>query len=99
MPVSGSSGSWFGNALYLNFDPTASLGVTLRSEYISDSKLVYFGTKNIFANTVSLNAKVGPLTIVPELRFESAQSAIFLKEDGTPKKSTVSALMAVMYKF
>ena len=99
LPVSGSSGSWFGNALYLNFDPTASLGVTLRSEYISDNKLVYFGTKNIFANTVSLNAKVGPLTIVPELRFESAQSAIFLKEDGTPKKSTVSALMAVMYKF
>ncbi|MBC7868507.1 MAG: outer membrane beta-barrel protein, partial [Gloeobacteraceae cyanobacterium ES-bin-316] len=98
-PVSGSSGSWIGNALYLNFDPTAVIGLTLRSEYISDNDLVYFGTKNIFANTLSLNAKIGPLTIVPELRFESAQSDIFLKEDGSPTKSTATALLAVMYKF
>ncbi len=98
-PVSGTSGSWIGNALYLNFDPTATIGLTLRSEYISDKDLVYYGTKNIFANTLSLNAKVGPLTIVPELRFETAQSGIFLKENGTASKSTATALLAVMYKF
>jgi Putative beta-barrel porin-2, OmpL-like. bbp2 len=98
-PVSGNSGSWVGNALYLNFDPTAKVGITLRSELISDSKTIYFGTKSIFANTISLNCKVGPLTIIPELRFESAQSNFYLKNNGTGTKSTASGLLAAVYKF
>ena len=98
-PVTGSSGSWIGNALYLNFDPTDKVGITLRSELISDSKTIYFATKSIFANTISVNAKVGPLTIIPELRFESAQSNFYLKNDGSGTKSTVSALVAAVYKF
>jgi hypothetical protein len=98
-PVTGSSGSWIGNALYLNFDPTDKVGLTLRSELITDDKTVYFGTKSIFANTLSVDCKVGPLTIIPELRFESAQSNIFLKNDGTGTKSTATALVAAVYKF
>jgi Putative beta-barrel porin-2, OmpL-like. bbp2 len=97
--VTGKDGSWIGNAVYLNFDPTDKIGFTLRSEFISDSKTIYFGTKSIFANTLSLNAKVGPLTIIPELRFESAQSDFYLKSDGAATKSTVSGLVAVVYKF
>jgi hypothetical protein len=98
-PISGSSGSWIGNALYLNFDPTAKVGITLRSEVISDSKTIYYGTKSIFANTISFDCKVGPLTIIPELRFESAQSNFYLKNDGSGTKSTASALLAAVYKF
>ncbi len=98
-PITGSSGSWFGNAVYLNFDPTATIGLTLRSEYISDDKKVYFGTENIFANTLSLNAKVGPLTFIPEIRYETAQAGIFEKKDGSATKSTATGLLAVMYKF
>lgn len=98
-PVTGTSGSWIGNALYINYDPTAKTGLTLRSELISDSKVIYYGTKSIFANTLSVNCKVGPLTIIPEIRFESAQSNIYLKSDGTGSKSTVSALVAAVYKF
>ena len=98
-PVTGSTGSWIGNALYLNFDPTDKVGITLRSELISDSKEIYYGTKSIFANTISVDAKVGPLTIIPELRFESAQSNFYLKNDGSGTKSTVSALVAAVYKF
>jgi hypothetical protein len=98
-PVDGSSGSWIGNALYINYDPTAAIGLTLRSEFISDDKKGFFTTKNIFANTISLNYKVGPLTIIPELRFESAESEFYLKSDGTGTKSTASGLVAVVYKF
>ena len=98
-PVTGASGSWIGNALYLNFDPTDKLGVTLRSEYITDDKTIYFGTKNIFANTLSINCKVGPLTIIPEIRVENAQSNFYLKSNGSPTKSTASALLAAVYKF
>src|SRR5688572_28664333 len=45
-PVDGSGdpdGAWIGNALYLNFDPTEKIGVTVRGEYISDAdKMVLF---------------------------------------------------------
>lgn len=92
-------GSWKGFALYLNVDPSAAIGLTLRSELISDSKVVYYGTKNIFANTLSLNYKVGPFILIPELRFESAQSKIYTKNDGTSSKSTATALLAAVYKF
>jgi hypothetical protein len=94
-----SSGSWIGAAAYLNFDPTAKTGITLRSELISDSKTIYYATKSIFANTLSVNCKVGPLTIIPELRFESAQSNFYVKNTGAGTKSTASALVAAVYKF
>ena len=93
------SSSWYGAALYLNVDPTAAVGLTLRSEYISDRKIILYGTKNIFANTLSLNYKVGPFTLIPELRIESAQSAIYLKNDGTNSKYTATGLLAAVYKF
>ena len=94
-----TSGSWWGSAVYLNFDPTPTTGITLRSEYIGDSKTIYFATKNIFANTLSVNCKVGPLTIIPELRVETSKSAIYFKKDGTGVKSTATALVAAVYKF
>ena len=98
-PTLASSGSWIGNALYLNYDPTKTVGLTLRSEYIIDNKTIYFSSKSIFANTLSLNYKVGPLTIIPELRFESANSNFYLKKDGSGTKSTASGLLAAVYKF
>lgn len=95
-----TSGSWSGAAVYLNLDPSSKIGLTWRSEYISDSKMVYFSTtENIFANTISLNYKVGPFTLVPELRFESAQGKIYTKNSGALSKSTASALIAAIYKF
>jgi hypothetical protein len=94
-----TSGSWWASALYFNYDPTAKIGLTLRSEYVGDSKIIYYPTKNIFANTLSLNYKVGPLTILPELRYETSENAIYVKGNGTAIKSTFSGLIAVLYKF
>ncbi|MFT3679178.1 MAG: outer membrane beta-barrel protein [Ferruginibacter sp.] len=91
--------NWYGLAGYFNFDPSAAVGLTLRSEYIGDKNNFITEADNIFANTLSLNYKVGPLTLVPEVRFETAQSEIFAKKDGTGSKSTATALMAVLYKF
>ncbi len=94
-----ASGSWKGYALYLNVDPSPTVGLTLRSELISDSKFVYYSAKTIFANTLSMQYKVGPFTLMPELRFETAQTEIFAKHDGTTTKSTATALLAAIYKF
>ncbi|MEQ1555007.1 MAG: porin, partial [Ferruginibacter sp.] len=45
-PITGSSGNWFGNALYVNYDYSAKIGLTYRGEIISDNKTTYFSTKN-----------------------------------------------------
>ncbi|CAN5472153.1 hypothetical protein BH10BAC3_BH10BAC3_03020 [soil metagenome] len=92
-------GSWFGNALYLNFDPTSSIGLTLRGELISDKDVIYYGTKNISEVTLSVNYKVGPFTLIPELRLDNAKDEIFVKNDGTETKATFSARLAAIYKF
>ncbi len=94
-----TSGSWNAAALYLNIDPSSTVGLTLRSELVSDSKLIYFGTKNILANTLSFNFKAGAFTFIPELRIESAQSDFYTKNDGSTSKSTATALIAAVYKF
>lgn len=98
-PTTLSNGKWIGNAIYLNFDPTGTVGITLRSEYIIDKKTIYFATKNIFANTLSLNYRIGPLTIIPEFRFENSNSNFYFKKDGSGTKSTAAALLAAVYKF
>jgi len=96
--------TWWGSAVYLNFDPTEKLGITLRSEFFGDKKqLVAMSLApegaNIFANTLSFNCKVGPLTIVPELRFETATDKVYFKKDNSAVSTNLSALMAAYYKF
>jgi hypothetical protein len=102
---SGSSANWGGSAFYLNFDPLEKLGLTLRSEIFNDkNKLAAlasapFGT-SIFANTVSINLKAAKgLTIVPELRLESAGKKVFLDKGGLGSSGASSFVLAAYYKF
>jgi hypothetical protein len=97
----GDANSWWGSALYFNVDPSTAFGLTLRSEYFSNKKAVVGAPEaGIFANTLSANFRVGPLTIIPELRLENASAPIFTKGDAiASKKSTSSALVAAVYKF
>ena len=100
----GESNSWWGSALYLNYDPISSLGFTLRNEYFNDKKqLNVFGNAvkggNIFATTLSANVKVDDLTIIPEFRFENASEEIYTKSTGAGTKSSANFLVAVVYKF
>lgn len=97
----GDASSWWGSALYFNIDPTEKFGLTLRSEYFSNKKAVVAAPEaGILANTLSANFRVGPLTIIPELRLENANTAIYTKgADIASKKSTASALVAAVYKF
>ncbi len=94
-----ANGSWIGNALYINYDPKSNFGLTLRSEYISDNKTVYFTTKSILANTLTASFKVADFTFIAETRYESANSAFYTKGSGAGSKSGASALFAAVYKF
>ena len=97
----GDASSWWGSALYFNVDPSTAFGLTLRSEYFSNKKAVVGAPEaGIFANTLSANFRVGPLTIIPELRLENASAPIYTKGDAVAsKKSTSTALVAAVYKF
>ena len=101
------SRNWWGSALYLNYDPTAKVGLTLRGEYLGNKDSVLtsispsiLANKSVYDFTLSLNYKVGPVIIIPELRLDGADQAIFIKNDGiTGTKTTVTGLLAVVYKF
>jgi hypothetical protein len=93
------SGAWWGAAAYLNVTPTPVVTLTLRSEYIGDSKMVYYSSNNIFANTISLNYQIGPVTLIPEFRFEFADEGFYTKHDGDGSSSTATLLMAAVYRF
>jgi hypothetical protein len=102
----GASKSWWGSALYLNYDPVSSFGLTLRGEYFDDKDgLKLFPVdgvvgSNVFDLTLSGNIKIGTLTIIPELRLDNSSQNLFLSSDGTtPTKSTFAALLAAVYKF
>lgn len=95
----GDSESWYGAALYLNYDPITWLGLTLRGEYLNDDKGVLGFNTNIFTPTLSANFKIDNLTIIPEFRFDNASDNLFLKHDLTPTKSTGSFILAATYHF
>ncbi len=99
--------TWWGAALYLNFDPSAKIGWTLRGEYLGNKDYTLSLGKDMTDVTLSLNYRVGSqFTIIPELRYDGSGTApngasgIFLKSDGiTPTSSSFTGLLAVVYKF
>ncbi|HVX52385.1 MAG TPA: outer membrane beta-barrel protein [Chitinophagaceae bacterium] len=104
----GDNKSWWGSALYFNYDPVTSFGLTLRTEYFNDKdgvKLYLINAdesttgSNVFDATLSGNIKINSLTIIPELRLDNATQNIFTKANGSGTKTTVSALLAAVYKF
>jgi hypothetical protein len=90
---------WFGSAFYVNLDPTSWFGLTLREEYFNDKKSVLGLGGNIIASTLSANFKIDNLTIIPELRLDNANTAIFHQSSGALDKSTESFLVAAVYHF
>lgn len=99
------SKSWWGSALYLNFDPKAWLGFTVRGELFSDkNQFKAFGSAseggNIFSTTLSANFKTGGFTFIPELRVDNAsKKVLFVDKNGAFSKSATSFLIAAVYAF
>lgn len=99
-----SGKSWWGSALYLNIDPTATFGLTLRSEYFSDKngfKLPMGATEGskIFANTLSANFRIDNFVIIPEFRIDNSSEPIFTKANGAQTKTAGNFLLAAVYQF
>jgi hypothetical protein len=97
--------SWWGSALYINYDATEKFGLTLRNEYFSDSDArLMFGAApaggSIFATTLSANIRVGGnFALVPEFRMDNASENVFVDSKGMGTKSSASALIAAIFTF
>jgi hypothetical protein len=96
-----TNSSWKSQALYLNYDPIKTFGLTLRADYFDDRKIspLLSGGKNVFATTLSANVKADNLVIIPEIRLDNASGAIFTNGTGGAIKSTASFILAAVYKF
>lgn len=96
-------GDWFALVGYANYAFKPSLSLAYRMEYFDAKKAAAsLGTltgSNVFANTVSLNYKVGKLTIIPELRYDAASKDIFLDKDAIPTGGSFYGLVATTYSF
>ncbi len=97
--VAGKSNDWSSNAIYLNYDPSSTFGLTLRGEYVSDTKNVVGIGTSIFIPTLSANFKIDNLTIIPEFRLDNAKDAIFTNSSGVSTKSAGQFVLAATYKF
>jgi len=101
-PSGGSSDSWWGSALYLNYDPCSLFGLTARGEYFGDEKGVAgFGT-NIFDFTLTGNIYINNLTIMPEFRIDGAKDPIFYKNVDKllpTAKSTGTFILGAAFHF
>jgi hypothetical protein len=103
------SANWWGAALYLNWDPSSTFGMTLRSEYFSnkDYALSLASSPGNFTEfTLTGQIHLGKLTVMPELRYDVFSNAVsgspddaFIKNNGTPINNTFTGLIAATYVF
>ena len=96
-------GEWFALVGYANYAVKERVSLAYRLEYF-DAKNATPGVgilagSSVIGNTLSLNYKVGNLTIIPEIRVDSASEDIFSNSDLTPKGLTAFALLATTYSF
>jgi hypothetical protein len=90
--------SWSSNALYVNYDPIAKVGFTLRSEYFNDVNSVVGVGTSIFQNTLSANVHFNKLTIIPEIRFDNAQDKVFFNKNNNLNPYAGNFILAAVYK-
>jgi len=89
--------SFSGVAGYLQFATSDALKFGIRGEYFSDTGGVAIPVdESVFDVTLSANYKTGNLTIIPEVRLDSASADLF---DAGTSSSLSSLLLAAVYGF
>jgi hypothetical protein len=96
-----SAQTWWGSAVYLNYDPTSWLGFTCRGEYLQDKNTVLGLDRHLFEATLSSNIRIDNLTIIPEIRLDgSPNNRPFARGSiGQVRKTTETLLLAATYHF
>jgi hypothetical protein len=93
--------SWYGEAVYLKYTHTDKMGVALRLEHMNDERAVRgLGTSVSAATLTGSFAYGSSFTFKPELRYETAGSALFTDDVSTAhSKSQLTFGAAMLVKF
>lgn len=98
--------TWFGSALYFNYDVAQNASLNLRTEYFEDNRMVtsLFALPaqggHVYQATLSGNIKIKNLVLIPEVRVDNSNRGIFYKHNGNGLTgTTITNACAVVYKF
>jgi len=92
-------GGYDGIALYPQLAVSKVVTFGLRGEYFETKAIGTTPKSNITAITATANIKTGPLTFIPEVRFDNGKNQIFTDSNGAPTKSASQFLLAAVYAF
>lgn len=96
-------GEWFSLVGYASYNFKPSILLAYRLEYFdandATAGLGALAGSNVIGNTLSLNYKVGNLTIIPEFRIDIASEDVFVDTDFVQKGTNTYALIATTYSF
>ncbi|GGG89084.1 hypothetical protein GCM10007415_24000 [Parapedobacter pyrenivorans] len=98
------AGGYQGGALYAQYGFTDAFALGARGEYFKykdmGSGADMIEGNSVFGLTLSANVKAGPLTVIPELRFDNNSEEVFFKNtDLDLSKSASQFSLALVYAF
>jgi hypothetical protein len=86
--------------LYAQGELTKSFSLGGRLGYFGDpDQLAGVGSKSHIDATINANVKIGPLTLIPEVRVKYADEEIYFKNDGSASKIQPTMLLAAVLGF
>jgi hypothetical protein len=101
----GYKGGFSGVALYPQLAVSKVVTLGIRGEYFSSKAGAYLNAgpppgESVTGITFTANVKAGPLTFIPEIRFDnSSKSDMFLDGSGNLTQGATQFLMAAVYAF
>jgi hypothetical protein len=95
------NGMWMGGALYAATTWSEAFTLCLRGEHFSDEDGYNFsGLQNSLTSfTVTGNWTLGHLKVMPEVRYDTSTTEVFVDNTGQMRKSEPSLLVGVTYHF
>src|SRR5690606_13737526 len=104
MSASGDGdGGYTGGALYFPYGFSDAFAVGARGEYDqekSDGWAFVRGDESVIGLPLSASLKAGPLTVIPEVRFDKGPTTMFYKHmNMNPTKNAPQFSLALVYGF
>lgn len=101
---SGMSGGFSGVALYPQLAVSKAVTLGLRGEYFTTKSGSFITAgpppgENLTAITVTANIKAGPLTIIPEVRFDNSSKSDMFINSGAFTSNASQFVLAAVYAF
>ena len=93
------NGGYAGVALYPRFSLSSGFGLGARGEYFKFKDAHGVDGTSVLSFTLTGNIKAGPLTVIPEIRFDNNDASEFFDNNLAATKSASQFLIAAVFTF